>query len=425
MQIARRHWAAAFGTAVLIHAGVALEVLSRAPETDVEHATPAGIRVSLGAAAGTPDSVPVAGTEVAAARTATTREVTAVPSTEAWMPATSEFPVLQPIEAAEIRAIESAGAAFDTAPVEPAEPTPIEEPLPVESAQVPSVEVSPGVELAEVALIEEPSPAKLVDLSPSVEPAEAKVADMTPALESAEAVLSTTSPRIDSAVDAVPAEPTESTPIEEALPVDPASVMPAEAPEIRQVVPVTRVEPPADSVAPDPVALVSRESERFGSAAAPVKKEPSRESRRESRREAGGTRPPSRSQVAARAPSMSEGRSATGPLDSVAGVATSLGSRAPRVQADYLARVQAWIEKHKEYPYRARLRREEGTALLYFVVDRHGRVRDYELRQSTGHALLDREVLAMIERAQPLPRVPSLLNPVTLEMIVPVRFSLR
>lgn len=476
MQIAGRHWAAAFGTAVLIHAGLALAVLSRAPETDVGRAAPAGIRVSLGAPAGTPESVSVAGSEVAAAPAATAREVADVPSTAAGMPAASELPALQPIRAAEIRAIESVGAGFgaspvaptestpiaetipvesaqvtsvevasgvalaeaapsqvpspvtlvdaspsikaveiravesvnaglDAVPVVPAEPTPIEEPLPVESAQVTSVEAASGVELAEAAPFEEPSPAKLADLSPSVEPAKAQVTDGMPALESGETVPSTTSPRLDPAFAAAPVEPKESAPIEEPLPVDPAgvtfvetpravepaketwveaslpgeraSVMPVEVPEMRQAVPVARVGPP------------------------------------------------SRTQAVARTPSTPDGRAATGTVDGVAGVATSIGSAASPVQPDYLMRVQAWIEKHKEYPYRARLRREEGTALLYFVVDRDGRVRDYELRQSTGHALLDREVLAMIERAQPLPRARGHLNPVALEMIVPVRFSLR
>jgi len=220
-------------------------------------------------------------------------------------------------------------------------------------------------------------------------------------------------------------EPAKEMWVETPLTGELASVMPVEVREIRKAVPVMRVEPPADSVAPDPVALVPRESEPFDSAATPMKKEALRETRRQFRREAGGTRSPSHGQAVARAPLTPDGRAATGPVDSVPGVAASIGSPAPRVQADYLTRVQAWIEKHKEYPYRARLRREEGTALLYFVVDRGGRVRDYELRQSTGHALLDREVLAMIERAQPQPRVLGHLNPEALEMIVPVRFSLR
>ena len=325
MKIAGRHWTTAFVTAVLIHVGVALAVLSRAPEMDVEHAAPAGIRVSLGAAAGTPDRVLVAGSEMVAAEVATAREVVAVASTAAWMQAASEFPALQPIRAAEIRAAEAVpstmsprlDSTFAAAPVAPKESTPIEESLPVDPA---------GVTFAE-----------------------------TPrAVESA-----------------------KETWVETSLPGERESVMPVEVPEIRQAVPVARV----------------------GS--------------------------PSRTQAVARTPSTPAGHAATGTVDGVAGVATSIGSPAPRVRADYLTRVQAWIEKHKEYPNRARLRREEGTALLYFVVDRDGRVRDYELRQSTGHALLDREVLAMIERAQPLPRVLGHLNPVALEMIVPVRFSLR
>lgn len=103
----------------------------------------------------------------------------------------------------------------------------------------------------------------------------------------------------------------------------------------------------------------------------------------------------------------------------------SSGGGQPGADADYFARLQAWLEKHKEYPRTARLRRQQGTALLMFVVDREGRVLDYRLQRSSGHSLLDREVQAMIERSQPLPRIPDEMHQTRLELVVPVQFFLR
>ncbi len=91
---------------------------------------------------------------------------------------------------------------------------------------------------------------------------------------------------------------------------------------------------------------------------------------------------------------------------------------------DYMAVLQTWLERHKEYPRRARRRRQEGTALLYFVMDRTGKVLRHEIRQSSGHRLLDREVLAMLERAQPLPAMPDSMVSNRLQLVVPVRFAL-
>jgi len=101
------------------------------------------------------------------------------------------------------------------------------------------------------------------------------------------------------------------------------------------------------------------------------------------------------------------------------------GGGLPAATADYMAMLQAWLERHKEYPRRAQIRRQQGTALLYFVMDREGRVIEYRLQQSAGHTLLDRAVAAMIERAQPLPKIPEDMGQARLELVVPVRFFLR
>ncbi len=98
---------------------------------------------------------------------------------------------------------------------------------------------------------------------------------------------------------------------------------------------------------------------------------------------------------------------------------------ADSTQTDYLATLRRWFEKNKSYPQQARIGRQEGTAILRVIFDRDGYVLEYELVRSSGHATLDREVKAMIERAAPLPPIPAELNRRRLELRVPIQFSLR
>ena len=97
----------------------------------------------------------------------------------------------------------------------------------------------------------------------------------------------------------------------------------------------------------------------------------------------------------------------------------------PGARADYFAKLQAWLERHRRYPRRAQMRRQEGTALLYFVIDRNGRVLDYRIERSSGYSVLDREVKAMLERAEPLPPVPPQLRQARLELLLPIEFAIR
>jgi protein TonB len=111
--------------------------------------------------------------------------------------------------------------------------------------------------------------------------------------------------------------------------------------------------------------------------------------------------------------------------DAGAAAQNSTGGGTPGIAADYVALLQAWLEKHKEYPYRAQVRHEEGVALLFFVMDRDGRVLEFRITQSSGSELLDREVADMIERAQPLPKMPDSMTQTLLKLVVPVQFFLQ
>ena len=104
---------------------------------------------------------------------------------------------------------------------------------------------------------------------------------------------------------------------------------------------------------------------------------------------------------------------------------TQISARLQDARAGYAAQLGAWLNRHKRYPLQARQRRQEGTALLRFTVDRNGTVIDYSLQKSTGSALLDRAVLALIKRAQPLPTIPDLIGQNSFEVVVPIQFQLR
>lgn len=101
------------------------------------------------------------------------------------------------------------------------------------------------------------------------------------------------------------------------------------------------------------------------------------------------------------------------------------GGGTPGAVADYISRLRAWLERHKQYPREARAQHQEGTALLFFSIDREGRVLSYRLHRSSGYGSIDREVLALIQRADPLPAVPAEMARPVLEIVVPIKFELR
>jgi periplasmic protein TonB len=58
-------------------------------------------------------------------------------------------------------------------------------------------------------------------------------------------------------------------------------------------------------------------------------------------------------------------------------------------------------------------------------MDRAGHVLSFQVARSSGWADLDNEARALILRAQPLPSVPKDYPGETLDLIVPIVFSLR
>lgn len=92
---------------------------------------------------------------------------------------------------------------------------------------------------------------------------------------------------------------------------------------------------------------------------------------------------------------------------------------------DYRATLAAWLERYKEYPRRARRLGQQGTTVLHFIIDRNGKVLEWDIRSSSGHRLLDDAVENLIRRANPLPAMPDSMTVSKLELTVPVSFALQ
>ena len=94
-------------------------------------------------------------------------------------------------------------------------------------------------------------------------------------------------------------------------------------------------------------------------------------------------------------------------------------------QASYFGSLLAYLERFKQYPATARAAHVEGAVLVHFLMARDGTVLKAEIYKSSGHAILDREALAMIQRAGKLPAMPEQMTGETLNGIIgPITFAL-
>ena len=87
-------------------------------------------------------------------------------------------------------------------------------------------------------------------------------------------------------------------------------------------------------------------------------------------------------------------------------------------------RVQDWLAQHRHYPRAARRSGAEGTVWVRFVLDRGGSLHGSEILESSGHAVLDRAALDLLQRAAPFPALPSDLAMDEIELVLPIEYDL-
>jgi protein TonB len=101
------------------------------------------------------------------------------------------------------------------------------------------------------------------------------------------------------------------------------------------------------------------------------------------------------------------------------------GARNSNAVPSWKSALVAQLERNKRYPSEAQSRGEHGVAQLAFTVDRHGGVHNARIMRSSGSSALDRETLAMIARAQPLPPPPPEVPGAHIPIVVPIRYNVR
>jgi periplasmic protein TonB len=85
----------------------------------------------------------------------------------------------------------------------------------------------------------------------------------------------------------------------------------------------------------------------------------------------------------------------------------------------------ARLERYKRYPAEAQSRGEYGVAQLAFSVDRGGGVHHAHIVRGSGSSSLDRETLALVERAAPMPPPPPEVVGTQIPIVVPIRYNAR
>ena len=100
-------------------------------------------------------------------------------------------------------------------------------------------------------------------------------------------------------------------------------------------------------------------------------------------------------------------------------------SRDSNAVPNWKSQLVARLERHKRYPSEAQSRGEGGVAQLAFSVDRTGGVHGARIVRSSGSSALDRETLALVERAQPLPPPPPEMGGAQIAIAVPIRYNVR
>lgn len=126
-------------------------------------------------------------------------------------------------------------------------------------------------------------------------------------------------------------------------------------------------------------------------------------------------------------PSVTQG---TVPQDNFVDASKASLARAPsfthvEAMATWQADLLMHIERHKRYPQQARRRGMEAVIYVQVIIDREGRVVQHQLIEASQYKSLNREVLALITRAQPLPVPPAEFGDEVVEFVVPIRFSLK
>lgn len=113
------------------------------------------------------------------------------------------------------------------------------------------------------------------------------------------------------------------------------------------------------------------------------------------------------------------------PAEQAVGPKQGVSSKPSEAMITWQKAVALHLNKHKRYPGEARDNKEEGVAVVWFSIDRSGKVITGRLERSCGSSMLDKEAVEVLNRASPFPRPPSDLADLSFNFALPIRFQIK
>jgi protein TonB len=241
----------------------------------------------------------------------------------------------------------------------------------------------------------------------AAQPAEAPAVEAQPGSAQPPLAVPTSEPPADAPPPAAPVVPIPDVPppAEPAVPVpdvpppaEPAVPVPNVPPPPEQAVPVPEIRPPPQAAAPARAPIPNKASAARPRPRAPPSSVPPSSAPPSSA-------PPSSTNLAApRSPET------TTPSENVIG--------------PYRNSLAAHVQVYERYPALARARRAEGIVVLHVTIQRDGQIAAMSIEHGSGWEPLDREALATLKRADPLPPVPASVPGATIDLVFPLSFRL-
>ena len=96
----------------------------------------------------------------------------------------------------------------------------------------------------------------------------------------------------------------------------------------------------------------------------------------------------------------------------------------PQVVNNYSNLLRAHIAKHKKYPRIAQRRKMQGEVVIAIQIRGDGSLVSKKIQKSSGHSVLDKEGMNMMEKSKPFPGPPDTLKNSVTNVVVPIAFNL-
>ena len=96
----------------------------------------------------------------------------------------------------------------------------------------------------------------------------------------------------------------------------------------------------------------------------------------------------------------------------------------PQVVSNYSNLLRAHIAKHKKYPRIAQRRKMQGEVVIEIQIKGDGSLISKNIQKSSGHKVLDKEGMNMMEKSKPFPAPPEAMKDSVTTVLVPIAFNL-